>query len=207
MLTYKFSRREKAMLLLLAIALLAVAWYFLVFQSANDQITKLDSQISEVQSEISVEQARVARLNKMEQSIEEHKAAHSRKMTIPNYDNIENVMAELNGIMEDTNTYTLTFGDLDRESSEYIMRPVKIDYNCDTYKEAEQVVTSLARGRYPCRIDSVVITDGSSRSSRAGASSGSYSATVQVTFYEKPNASGSSGKTTASSSSSASASK
>lgn len=205
MLTYTFSRREKALLVGLAVILIIVAWYFLVFQSTTNRIQQLDGEISEVQTSITTENARVKRLNKMEKAVEEYKAANAKKSVIPAYDNFESLMAELNGIMGATDTYTITFGELDRESSEYILRPAKIDYSCNSYRDAEAVVDALAHGTFPCKIDSVVITDGSSRSSRVNsASTGAYSATLQVTFFEKPPAGTSAKNKTGASSASAS---
>ncbi|MBQ9041567.1 MAG: hypothetical protein IJ111_02000 [Eggerthellaceae bacterium] len=191
MITYKLSRREKALLAILAVVVLAIAWFILIFQNTTQQIDRLESEISTVESTIEIDTARVSQLAMMKQVIEERKAEGAQMTEVPTFDNMQPLMAELNGIMGVTDTYTLTFDELDREtSSEYVYRGVRIDFGCGSYGTAESVVAALANGTFPCVIDSVAITDSSARvgsSSRVGTSSSgsTVSAYIHVTFFEK----------------------
>jgi len=181
MLTYKFSRREKALVLVLVIIAVLLAWYILVFQSTTDQLTRLESEIATVEDETAIASAKVSQMGYMKQVIEEKKAAGVTPTPMPYYDNMQPLMTRLDTVMSVADSYQLSFGDLDVNSSKYIMRPVNISFTCDSYATAESIVRSLARGPYPCVVDSVMISDGSNRSSGNSACGGS----VHVIFLEK----------------------
>lgn len=190
MITYKLSKREKALLLLLALVLVAIAWFVLVFQNTTSQVARLESEISTTESSIQFDRNRVSQMEAMQATIDERKAEGAKMAQVPEYDNLQAVMAELNRIMEAVPTYTLSFDDLDRESGdEYVRRGVGISFNADSYASAEAVIKALANGAYPCVVDSAAITDSSARSSssRTNAAQGSaaVSAYVHVTFFEK----------------------
>lgn len=188
MLTYTFSRREKALMLVLAIVLVGIAWYMLVFQHTNNEIIRLDGEISTAQTEAQLAMTRSQQMQVMQEAIAEYEAAGATVTEVPTYDNMTPLMTELNGIMGATTNYTLSFDDLDRESvNGYVLRGVRADYACGSYAEAEAVVTALANGAFPCRIDTVSIKNGAS-SSRTSTSGAPVSASVHVIFFEKTSA-------------------
>ena len=190
MLTYTFSRREKALLLVLAIILLVVVWFVFVFQRTTNEINRLDSEISVVDTNTTVASAQVGRMHAMQATIDKYKESGVAARPVPAFDNMTPLMTELNGIMAGTTTYTLSFDDLDTETSqEYVLRGVTADFGCNSVAEAESVVAALAKGTFPCSIDSVSINDNTAgRVSRVSGvtGSGAVSASVHVTFFEKP---------------------
>ena len=186
MISYTFSKREKALLLGLAIVLVAIAWYVLVYQRTTDEINRAQSQISVIQTQVAQESARVAQMNQMKSEIEESKAAGVTPVPIPAYDNLRPLMDELNDILRMADTYSLTFDDVADPTDGYVRRGVVVVYSCGSYDAAEAVVNALANGKYPCSIDSISIVDGTTRSSgRTGTSSSAVSASAHVTFFEK----------------------
>ena len=189
MLTYSLSRREKALLLALAIILVGLAWFVFVFQRTTNQITEIESEIAAADTQVTAAETRVTRMHAMQATIDKYKAAGVSPTTVPTFDNMTPLMAELNGIMGMTSTYTLAFDDLDTETStEYVLRGVTVDFGCDSFVTAENVIRALAKGHYPCSIDSVQITDGTANLlSRVptGDGSGDVRAKVHVTFFEK----------------------
>lgn len=188
MLTYTFSRREKALLLALAIIVLFLAWFVFVFQRTTNEINSLESEIATVDSQTTVASAQVKRMHAMQEAIEKYKEAGISPTPVPTFDNMTPLMTELNGIMGMTTAYTLEFDALDTETSEdYILRGVAITFNCPSMADAENVVRALAKGSYPCSIDSVNITDGSSGmlSRIMGANGAGVTAAAHITFFEK----------------------
>ena len=189
MLTYTFSRREQALLLVLAIILLVLAWFVFVFQRTTDEINKIDGEIAVVDSQATVASAQVKRMHAMQDTIEKYKKAGVSPTPVPTFDNMTPLMTELNAIMGMTKAYTLTFDDLDTETSdEYILRGVTAAFNCDTMADAESVVRALAKGSFPCSIDSVTIADVSSgvlSRLMSAKDTSSVTASVHVTFFEK----------------------
>ena len=185
MLTYSLSKREKLLVLVLALILVALAWFMLVFQRTGDEITSLESQIANVESEIGVDQARIVQMNSMKSAIEEYEAAGKKAVEVPSYDNMKPLMSELNSVMKATDTYSISFDELNADSaSGYVQRGVKIVFGCGSYDAAKTIVNALADGKFPCVIDAISITDnaagGSSRSSGS-----SVSVTLHLTYLEK----------------------
>lgn len=189
MLTYTFSRREKILILCFAILLLIVVWFVFVFQRTSDEITRLDGEIASVQNEMTLATAKAGKMQAMQAVIDKSKAAGVQPRPVPKFDNMTQLMSELNGIMGITENYSISFDPLDTEtSSDYILRGVRIDYRTGSIGEAEAVVRALSQSAFPCSVDSVAISD----SSRGGTgralttSGGAVSASVHVTFFEKP---------------------
>ena len=155
MLTYTFSRREKALLLLLAIVMVVIVWFIFVYQGTTNRITELEGEISATQTQISVDETRVAQQTQMQSTIDQRKAEGVDPTIMPDYDNMQNLMAELNSIMAAAENYTLSFDQLAEDEQGHVMRGVRVDYTTANYNSAEKIVEALAEGAYPCRIDSV----------------------------------------------------
>ena len=194
MLTYTFSRREKALLLALAIVLIAVVWYVLVFQHTNNEISRIDGEIAQVQTDTTIANAQLAEKQRMEATIARYQSEGAKAVEIPNYDNLQPLMSELNAIMSAADTYTLTFADLDREAAPgYVLRSARIDYGCESYEAAEEIVDAVSTGTYPCSVDTVSITDNtvarvSGSRARSSTNSSNIGASLYVTFFEKDGA-------------------
>ncbi|HAM15958.1 MAG TPA: hypothetical protein DCP91_08915 [Eggerthellaceae bacterium] len=189
MLTYTFSRREKVLILVLAIVIVAIVWFMLVYQRTTNEIARMDGEIAQAQSEATVATAQVSRMHTMQSVIDRYKEAGVQPTPMPDFDNMTMLMTELNRIMAMADTYTLSFDDLDSETSnEYVLRGVRADFGAPSIASAESIVAALAQGEYPCSIDSVAIADRTVRtSSRVSGSAGSstVSASVHITFFEK----------------------
>ena len=189
MLSYTLSKREKALLLILAIVIIGIAWFVLVFQRTTNEIYDLDSQIATIDTNVATASAKVGRMKAMEKAIDDYEAAGVSPKVVPSYDNMTPLMSELNGIMSKTAAYTLSFDALDFESSkDYVLRGVTVDYSCDSLKAAEEVVGDLANGKFPCSIDSVSISDktaGARTRVTSVAGAAPVSASVHITFFEK----------------------
>lgn len=183
MMSYSFSKREKALLVILAVVLIGIVWYMLVFQRSASEISRLNGEISETDNAITLANARVAQMNQMQRDIQDLKAQGARQVEMPSFDNLQPLMAELNSVMSMTDTYSMSFDQLGDPSGGYVMRGVTITYSSSSYDAAEAVIDALAYGTYPCSIDSVSIVDGASSTSRG--SSSSASATIHVTFFER----------------------
>lgn len=189
MLTYSLSKREKALVLVLALVLVAVAWFALVFQRTSEEIASLDGEIANVQSEIGISQTRAAQVDAMKAAIAERKEAGEQPVEVPAYDNMTPLMGELNGVLGAADTYSISFDDVDVDSaSGYVQRGVRIEFGCGSYDVAKAIVNSLANGAFPCIIDEVSITDngvGNSARPSGSASGSNVSSSVHLTFIEK----------------------
>lgn len=189
MFTYTLSRREKALLLALGVVVLLIIWFVFVFQRTTNEITSMDSEISAIETQKTTASAQVQKMHYMQESIAKYKAAGVAPTPIPYFDNMTPLMSELNRILSVTTNYSLSFDELDTETSpEYVLRGVTADFTCDSFASAEAVVTALARGQFACNIDSVAISDSSAgRVARISGATGpvAVTASVHITFFEK----------------------
>lgn len=195
MLTYTFSKREKVMLVVLACILVIVAWYLLVFQNVNNQISSLNSQIATVQDQTTLDSAKLAQMNTMQKVIDENKAKGVKAVSLPTYDNVQALMAALNTTLSSTNNYSLTFDNLDRSDSKLVKRGVTMTFGCNSYADAKTIIIAIKQGAYPCTIDSVSMTDNTAKTSSfysnvasgssSAASTSSCGVSMHVTYYEK----------------------
>ena len=148
MLTYTFARREKLLLVLLGILLVAVVWYQLVFVGVQDQLTQIDSQIDDAESTLVIDTAKHDQMTRMQQAIDGYKAKGATTSVVPAYDNVQNVMAQLNVTLALTNSYSLSFDDLDTSQAGLVKRGVTLSFGSNSYDDAQTVIKALADGPY-----------------------------------------------------------
>ena len=189
MFKYTFSTREKVLIVVLAVIVLALLWYVFIFQGINNQIKAVEADISTAENTVTVDTGKLAQQKNMQSAIERYKAAGARSVEVPTYDNIQNVMTQLNGVLSSTASYSMVFDDIETASDGNYERGVTLTFSCASYADAVNVITNLAHGSYPCRVDECSITD-STRSSRTASSNANSSAGVSVsahlTYTEKP---------------------
>jgi hypothetical protein len=203
MLNYTFSKREKFMILGLVVVLIGVLWYRFVFVATQDEISKIDTQISETQSQMVLDQSMLVQQQKMQDDIAKFKSSGMTATEMPAFDNTQPLMAELNGILSAASEYTLKFEDVNdpkssssksssssssssstsasseksaSSSSNVVERGVSLTYGCSSYQEARVILNSLVHGRFPCSIDDFSLTDKTvnlSTGSNAGSGSSS----------------------------------
>ena len=187
MLTYTFTKREKALLLVLALVVVAIVWFVFVYQNTTNRLIAIEGELATNQSLVTTAETQVAQQAQMESSIEQHKANGDKPTLMPAYNNLKSLMNELNTIMAAAETYSLAFDELTQDEQNHVLRGVRIDYSTANYKAAEKIVNSLAGGKYPCRIDSVTIANSTSENSgsRSSTTKGSTNASAHVTFFEE----------------------
>ena len=105
----EFTKREKILLLVLAVLVIGLGYYKFVLQPINSKISDYRNMESELQLEYEQNQIKAARINMMEKEIQKAQA-DGIKRTVAPYDNSVNLMPELYGIMNSSIYYSLDFG-------------------------------------------------------------------------------------------------
>lgn len=188
--TYTFSRREKVLLVILAVALLAALWYLLVYQPVQARIASAEAQTAEMQSEITGLQAQQTKMQSMQAEIDRVKAS-GNVTPLPDYDNQSNVLGELSSILTGL-TYNANFADPETDDAGIVRRSVALTFSCDDYAAAKRIVTAIASSRYRDQIQSLSISGGDVAvntngiaASRTVSSSSTYTVSMTVVYYEK----------------------
>ena len=89
-----FTTREKVLLVILAVLLIAVGYWKLILTPINDSIAQLQSQTSSEQDAMLQSTAQLARLQQMKRELETLLADPDAK-PLPAYDNAEQLLVEL----------------------------------------------------------------------------------------------------------------
>ena len=185
MLTYTFSTREKVLLAALAFVAILIAWYNLIFVNLQNRIAEIDGKIAAAQDELVLNQSQATSIDTMNKTVQQYQEMGLAPVLMPNYDNTQSLMAFLNGVLAGKPGFSISFEDPELGEDGTVHRVGTINYGAGSYEEARQVVENISRGPYPCRIDALGITD-SSRSRSGTSQGGSFTNSIQVTFFEKP---------------------
>ena len=90
----EFTKREKVLLLIFAVLLIAVGYYKLLLEPINSQIESYRSLTQEEQMQMDTAQLQAARMKQMEAEIAQAKTAGLER-TIPEYDNSAVLLPQL----------------------------------------------------------------------------------------------------------------
>ena len=187
MLKYSFSTREKTLIAIFAVIILALLWYVLIFQGVNEQAQKLDSEIATAKETITIDTAKLTQQKNMQDAIDRYVASGAKVVETPKYDNIQNVMDQLNSILASTTSYTISFDDIESKDGDTVARGVSLTFGCGSYEEAVGILTSFARGDYPCRINECSISSSGNipTPGATGANKAAYAVTAHLIYIER----------------------
>ena len=139
-----FTTREKVLLVILALMLIGIGYFKLLLEPINDQISQYQLDTATEQDEVVQNTVLLTKMREMEKELEEIKASGDAK-PLPNYDNSDAMLTELNTILSASGDYSLTFGSTYQlEESSYIMcRPVSFTFNASSYEVARSIIDEL----------------------------------------------------------------
>lgn len=153
-----FSTRDTVMLLFLAVLLIGVCYYMFYYQPLQNDLAKLASQSSQLDSDISVASTRVASMDGMQEELDEILSRPKNEITeIAPYDNAKVVMSQLNAILSSSAEYSLNFTDPKLESNGMVRRTVSMDFKCNNYANAKSIIQALSASQWRCQITNVAI--------------------------------------------------
>lgn len=150
----QLTTREWTLLALLGI-ILVISGYILLFRTP--MMAERDRCLGEAEScriQTEAVQVRLAEKRRMEQELEELLSAGTPPLSIPDYDNLQPVMFELNSILANTQTYSLSFGTVDT-SKTIVRRQIAMNYTTNSYQSAKAVLRQLHDSDYRCMLDTV----------------------------------------------------
>ena len=153
-----FTNREKILLVILAVLLIAVGYWKLILTPINDSIDALRQQTASEQDALIQDSARAARLTQMKAELETLLSDPNAK-PLPDFDNSEKLLVELNTILSGTVDYTLSFGStyLLEDGGSIICRPISLEYTCGSYTAARAVMDALHGSDYVNLISDVTL--------------------------------------------------
>lgn len=177
-----FTTREKILLLLLTIMILGVGYFKLFYQPMQEQITASQQRQIAAEDQFSVEAVRLQRMKNMQNEIEQFKQSGATVYSeIPPYDNIQNVMIQLNTILGQAKDYSISFQDVQKQDdSKLVIRPIELSFTATDYATVHTVMDELYHCRFRCAIEQITVSANENLSVN-----NDISVSLSITFYEK----------------------
>ncbi len=182
------SRREKALMGILAVLLIALAYYLMVYQPVEEELASIEARKLDIQSSIDVETTKSLLLARMNNELEElRKDGETEFAPMAAYDNAQNVMNELASILSTATDYDLSFSPVVTDGS-LVRRSIGMSFGCAGYANARAVLEQFYNCRYRCRIGDFAITAVLPKNADAGLepdlARDQVRVSMTVTFYE-----------------------
>ena len=148
----ELTGREKVMLLILSVLVMALGYYKLIFEPINDQVAAYRDSTEQEQTEL----VRAEQLKKMESAVAELRQRGDVK-PIPAYDNSKALMVELHRILASAQEYSLDFSAGTTEEDYIVLRPISLSYTTATYTQSRAILDALSGSDYMNKISNLSI--------------------------------------------------
>jgi cell division protein FtsB len=176
----EFTQREKVLLLILTAVLLLTGYLKLFSAPLENQLLAAQEQTADAQSEMQIEQTKLTQLQRMEKELKKLKDHGAAASEIPDYDNINNVMVQLDAILRTAADYDLTFSNVEFGDT-LVSRPIQMTFSAKNYAAAKTILDGLYHCRYRCALSDLTV----SASQGADVTAGPVEVSLTVTFYER----------------------
>lgn len=172
----QLTAREWMLLGVLGVLLLVSGYMLLFYMPQTAERDRCLGEAENCRTETEAARIRLEEKERMERELEELFAAEVPPRSIPDYDNLQPVMFELNSILAGTENYTLTFGTVD-DSQSIVRRSISMSFTTGSYESAREVLRQLHDSAYRCMLDGVNISLGRGEG-------GSVSVSGNIVFFE-----------------------
>lgn len=175
------SKRETVLLLILVAILLGFGYFKLIHQPVTEGIKAAQEQQATAETQLLIEAGKLQQMKKMEQELEALFAAEGEDaFELPQYDNMQHVMIQLNTILTASQEYSLTFGELHFDAHGLVARPIQMEFSADNYDAARAIIEQLYGCPFRCRISDINISAG-----KGSISYNTVTVSLTATFYEQ----------------------
>jgi len=152
----KVSKRE---FILLAILILICVYYFLVHLPVTNEMNQLAAEQTDVETQIDEATNRLLVKNSMQKEIDAvYAESNGNPDILPEYNNANQVMVELNSILADCESYNITFDD-EQYEDHVVRRTIKLEFFTTDYADAKMIVQAIHRSSLQYLIQDLSIND------------------------------------------------
>ena len=179
----KLSTRELVMVIFLVLLLIGVGYYMGFYTPLQQELSNISSQSAEMDTQISAALSRISQMNTMQEELDAILALPEDEIKeIAPYDNRDAVMAQLYGILAQTQDYSLNFNNPNIQGDGTVRRTVSMSFHCDNYDSAKAVLEALADSPWRCLIGNVSFS-----SDDGNLYTGGISVSATITYFESTN--------------------
>lgn len=186
-LSKQFTRREKILMVLLAVLLLAGGYFRLIHLPVTVALSDIAARQTEADGQIIVLEVKLQKLTEMRAELERIRSDPAL-VSIPDYDNLQRVMVFLNMTLAAAADYDLSFQQVELPTEgQVVRRTIDMTFQCASYNTARAVIGALHASPYRCQLGGLSIlpaanVDGAERSDDL--TMGPVSVSLSVTFFE-----------------------
>lgn len=175
-----FTNREKILMVILAVILLGCVYYLAVYSPSVQAKESADAQVSQLESDIAIQQAMQTQKDSMQSELKELKAQGMKKKTTLEYDSSAKIMSALNAVLSSTKSYQLSFDNPTQSEDGAAMRhTASVSFTAGSYSEARNIIKRLSDFSY-----SSLVTDFSIVEPSKDSSTKEVSGSATIVFYE-----------------------
>ena len=153
------SIREKVLLCILGIMLVILAYYYVFYMPAKNAVEQYEQEFILVDDQIIQAEAKTMLLNKMTTELNAIKDGEAGTIKeLPAYDNRQNLLVQLSGILANAENYSVNFGGV-VEDEVTVTRTIELNYSCVSYDAAKAILLEIYNGEYPCTFTNLFISN------------------------------------------------
>ena len=153
LLSRDFTRGEKALLLLLALILVGLVYYFFVDQPVRSDLAGARAERDALQTELTALQGRISRLEEMEKELNTI-TGNPNVSRMGSYNNSKEELAFLNDILEGTEDYSVAFSSVTRDGDQ-IRRNFSLKFVVGNFAAAERIIKQVYSSPLRCLINDI----------------------------------------------------
>ena len=154
-----FTKRDAVMLVFLIALVVSLIYYMGFYTPLQDELRQLSEQAAQLDSQIAGISVQVNKMNAMQAELDEIFQRPAEEITeIAPYDNKDAVLTQLYTILAQTQDYSLSFTDPNVGSDGTVRRNISMNFHCDSYIAAKDVLKSLTESRWRCLVSNVSIS-------------------------------------------------
>lgn len=148
-----FNRGEKVLLLILALILVALAYYFVIDKPVREDLASAQAEKEATETELSALQGRIARLEEMERELESI-TSNPEVSRMGSYNNSKEELAFLNDILGVTDDYSVSFANVTRNGDQ-VRRNFNLRFTVDSHEAAEKLLKQIYASELRCLLNDI----------------------------------------------------
>lgn len=162
----KLTPREWMLLGVLLILVVVVGYITLFYMPTTDARDAALAEADSCRQQTELAQVRLEDKRRMERELDEIFEQNPDPLSLPDYDNLQPLMVELNSILRATQNYSLSFASVNA-SQRIVRREISMSFTCDSYATAKLVLRRLHDSMYRCMLNNLTISRGRDANSPA----------------------------------------
>jgi hypothetical protein len=175
---------EIILIVFLLVLAIGAAWYLFFFKPVQADIASLKNQAGDMQAAVEVEAAKLAKMDARKAELDAIFAENPNPSEIAPYDNVQNVMNQLNDILAKAKQYNLSFSNPTTDKSGIVRRTVTMSLTANSYEDAKAIMLACEQNHWRCIIKTMSMTGSNTSSSLV---SGDVSLSAVIVFFESVN--------------------